>query len=52
VDCYDTTALWQQTIFSVSDLAEGVHTIKVVCSGEKNAASIGYRIGVDAFIVQ
>jgi subtilisin family serine protease len=52
VDCYDTTALWQQTIFSVSDLAEGVHAIKVVCSGEKNAASIGYRIGVDAFIVQ
>jgi hypothetical protein len=52
VDCYDTAALWQQTIFSVTDLADGVHTIKVVCSGEKNAASVGYRIGIDAFVVE
>lgn len=50
IDYYNPGALWQQTVFSATNLPYGVHTIKIVSTGTKNSSSSGTRVIVDAFV--
>lgn len=43
---YQYTA-YQQTLWSISGLAYGTHTIRIVVSGTKNASSSNYYVNVD-----
>ncbi|MER7482535.1 RICIN domain-containing protein [Streptomyces sp. NPDC126510] len=49
IDAYASTVTKQVPLFEKTDLAAGPHTIKVVCTGTKNAASSGTVCAVDAF---
>ena len=40
---------YQQMIYSADPVAKGRHTLTITCSGEKNSASEGSYIAVDAF---
>ena len=51
IDCYNSTKLYQQVLYTKTGLASGTHTIKVVVNGTKNASSTGYYIAIDAFEV-
>ena len=51
VDLYAASRLTQAELFTRDDLAEGNHTILVRARGEKNPASTGAGINVDAFRV-
>ncbi|MDR0505780.1 MAG: T9SS type A sorting domain-containing protein [Dysgonamonadaceae bacterium] len=48
IDCYSTNRVVQQ-LFTKTDLADGVHTIKVVVKGTKNPASKGIALVHDYF---
>ncbi|MFN8489281.1 MAG: matrixin family metalloprotease [Caldilineaceae bacterium] len=50
LDLYSPSALWQQTAFY--PLSSGIHTIHVMVTGQKNAASSDYFVDLDRFIVQ
>lgn len=50
IDLYAATAAYQQ-VQTWSGLTPGKHTLKLMCTGTKNAASTGTRIIVDAFDV-
>lgn len=52
VDLYSKTDLFQQLVFSKSDLTPGTHTIRVVVSQTKNSASSDYYVIIDAFAVE
>jgi hypothetical protein len=43
---------WQQTLFSITGLPAGSHTVTLTVLGTKQAASCGAWIYVDAFDVQ
>lgn len=47
VDQYSPTVLYQQELFTRSDLTSGSHTIKIVCKGTKNGGSTGFFVDVD-----
>ena len=49
LDTYSTSAAAQQKVYSVSGLAPGKHTIKVVVTGTHDSASKGSWVWVDAF---
>ncbi|MFC8511761.1 RICIN domain-containing protein [Streptomyces sp. NPDC057257] len=49
VDAYASTVTKQVPLFEKTDLAAGPHTIRVVCTGTKNAASSGTVCALDAF---
>lgn len=49
IDAYASTVTKQVPLFEKTDLAAGPHTIKVVCTGTKNAASSGTVCALDAF---
>ncbi|MFC8435802.1 RICIN domain-containing protein [Streptomyces sp. NPDC057253] len=49
IDAYASTVTKQVPLFEKTDLAAGPHTIKVVCTGTKNAASSGAVCALDAF---
>ena len=51
IDLYSPELLRQQIIFTKNDLSEGWHTIKLVCTGNKNPLSKGKWITLDAFEV-
>ena len=51
VDLYAPTALYQPVVFSAAGLADADHTLKIVATGSRNAASSGARVVVDAFDV-
>ncbi|HEY2042042.1 MAG TPA: beta-galactosidase [Jatrophihabitans sp.] len=51
VDSYGASTLNQQIQYSVSGLANGAHTLKLVVTGQKNPASSGTFVGVDAIDV-
>lgn len=48
VDLYRPVATLQDMPYSKRDLLYGTHTIKIECTGTKNAASYDYYIGIDA----
>ncbi|MDX3715760.1 MULTISPECIES: RICIN domain-containing protein [Streptomyces] len=49
IDAYASTVTKQVPLFEKTDLAAGPHTIKVVCTGTKNAASSSTVCALDAF---
>jgi hypothetical protein len=51
-DLYSSQVEVQSTVFKVSDLAPGAHTIKIVCSGYKNPQANFTFIAVDALKVK
>ena len=48
-DLYNSSWIKQQTVFEKTGLSDGEHTVKVECSGNKNDASSGKIVIVDAF---
>ena len=48
VDLYSAAAQWQ-VVESYSNLPEGQHTIQIKALGQKNPASGGTNVPVDAF---
>lgn len=48
VDLYHAANEFQTTIWSTGPLAYGLHTVKITCSGTKNASSTNVYVGVDA----
>jgi beta-galactosidase GanA len=51
VDTYGSSTVNQQVQWSASGLAAGAHTLKIVVTGQKNAASSGTFVPVDAIDV-
>jgi hypothetical protein len=51
VDCYNPAALYQQTLWESGTLTSGAHTLKIEVTANKNAASAGTYLSVDAFRV-
>ncbi|WP_208921759.1 RICIN domain-containing protein [Streptomyces capitiformicae] len=49
IDAYASTVTKQVPLFEKTDLAAGPHTIKVVCTGTKNASSSNTVCALDAF---
>jgi len=49
VDLYSSTAKVKQIVYGRRGLAQGAHSIKVEVLGQKNPASTGYIVDVDAF---
>lgn len=49
VDLYQTNWTASTLLYSATGLSSGSHTIKVVARSDKNAASSGYYVEVDAF---
>lgn len=49
IDCYNSTGLYKEVLFSKEDLSSGQHTIKVVAKGTKNSSSSDYNIIIDGF---
>jgi hypothetical protein len=49
IDCYNSSNLYQQMLYSKTGLSNALHTIKVVVDGQKNAGSSGTFLVVDAF---
>jgi hypothetical protein len=52
VDTYASSQKVQSTVYSVSDLSPGTHTLMIVVTGAHDAASAGSWIWVDAFVVK
>jgi subtilisin family serine protease len=48
VDLYSAGTLYQQRVWSSQPLSYQSHTVKIECSGQKNGASTGYSVNVDA----
>ncbi len=51
VDGYAPSTEFQQVLYSVSGLTDTSHTLKIVVSGQKNPASAGTYVSVDAIDV-
>ena len=49
VDLYSAESRWQEVLFSKNSLGPGMHSIKIVATGDKNPMSHGTYIFVDAF---
>ena len=52
VDLYSPYSIAQADVFSVSNLSQGTHTIKVVVTGKKNIASLNSNVVHDGFFVK
>ena len=50
-DFYSADTLVQQMVYSTGDLAEGLHTVTVSCSGTKGASATDTYVSVDAVLV-
>ena len=50
VDLYNPTAKYQ-VVLQKTGLSAGNHTVTIEVSGQKNAASAGYFVDIDAFEV-
>ena len=51
VDLYSAANQFKQTVYTSPTLSYGTHTLRVERSGDKNAASSGRTVDVDAFVV-
>src|SRR3990170_2632870 len=51
VDLYSFTLQPRQPLFTVSDLSNTSHTLRVVVTGKKNSSALNDAVGVDAFDV-
>lgn len=48
VNLYSATDQYKQDVWSTGVLASGLHTVRITCSGQKDAAATNTYIGVDA----
>ena len=51
VDQFFSQVLWQQELYTKTDLPYRLHSIAIVATGNKNPASLGTAMSVDAFDV-
>ena len=51
VDLYNRTTLFKQRVWSTGALAEGVHTVKIEWTGQRNTSAGGTYVGIDALDV-
>lgn len=51
VDLYTAKTAYQRVVYAVTGLRQGGHTIRIVRTGTKNAASIGRNLTLDSFAV-
>ncbi len=51
IDQYDAVQYWQQTLYSIKGLPEGMHEIRIVAKADKNPASSDNWTVIDAFDV-
>lgn len=51
VNLYRPATQGQQLAFAANNLTLGQHTLQITALGQKNGASSGYRVAVDAFTV-
>ena len=51
VDTYSFAEKAQSSVYSITNLSEGAHTLKIVVTGARDAGSAGYWIWVDAFTI-
>ena len=51
VDLYSASSYFNQIDYTKTGLTSGTHTIKIEVTGNKNAASTGVKVSVDAFDV-
>ena len=49
IDCYNSSQLVNQMLYETAALTSGSHTLKVKCTGTKNASASSYQTIVDAF---
>ena len=49
VDLYSPESTYGRSVWDVSGLEEGTHTLRIECTGTRNKPSRGTRIAVDAF---
>jgi N-acetylmuramoyl-L-alanine amidase len=49
VDLYNSSEVWQQTVWNTGTLDDGSHTVTITWTGAKNASATDTNIGVDAF---
>jgi cell wall-associated NlpC family hydrolase/N-acetylmuramoyl-L-alanine amidase len=51
IDLYSATTVYRQVVYNAANLAAGDHTLTIEWTGEKNAASSAYYVGIDAIDV-
>src|SRR5205814_10566919 len=51
IDLYSTTEIVQTPVFTAANLTNGVHTLTVESTGQKNVDAVDYAVVVDAFDV-
>ncbi|KQP97441.1 MULTISPECIES: fibronectin type III domain-containing protein [unclassified Rathayibacter] len=51
VDLYSASTQYRQTVYQVSGLPDGDHTLRIVYTGTKNASAIGRNITLDSLVV-
>lgn len=51
IDYYSANTAFQQTLFEKSGLVDGLHTLKIVQTGQKNTSAIGTNINIDYFSI-
>jgi hypothetical protein len=51
VDLYSRTNLTQQEVYNTGPLSAGTHTLKIECSGLKNASALYTYVNIDALDV-
>lgn len=51
IDLYNSTIIYKQKIFSITNLTYGTHVIKIVVTGTKNTSSSNFYVEVDYFEV-
>lgn len=51
VDCYSPDTLVQQLVYTTGDLADGLHSVTVTCTGTKRAEADDACVSVDAVLV-
>lgn len=52
VDLYRSEILYNKVLYRSPELANTEHTVKIVCSGNKNAASKGIGIDIDQIVIK
>jgi hypothetical protein len=51
VDLYNAALQGRRIVWEAHDLSDGLHTVEIVVGPDKNPASAGFRVDVDAFAV-
>jgi hypothetical protein len=52
VDLYRSSLAYRQNIWSSAGLSDGLHTIRIAVTGRKRAASKGFDVSFDEFVIR